>query len=132
MSILINNYIDCCIGTNGSHYDIAKVIYEIIKDTYMYNGNNIWSYKENNIWIVDDKNNYLKNEIKTNVNNYFIGRAIYWSQQSKEYESINISISIDNQIKASRILQYSNKLKDNKFIFQIIKELKQFYSIFDN
>ena len=132
MATSINNYIDCCIGSNGSHYDIAKVIYEVIKDKYHYNGNNIWTVKVNDNWEVDNKNNNLRMEIRSSVTNHFISRSIYWTQQAREYEYANISICIDNQIKASKILQFSNKLKDVKFVTQVIKELKQFYSIVDN
>ena len=54
--VTINNYIDCCIGSNGSHYDISLVIYEIIKENYKYIGNNIWQYNNHDNWIVDIKN----------------------------------------------------------------------------
>ena len=30
----LDEYIDICIGSNGSHYDVSKVIYELIKDKF--------------------------------------------------------------------------------------------------
>ena len=39
----------------------------------------------------------------------------------------NISISNDCKMKSSILLQIANKLKDNKYIGHIIKELKQFF-----
>lgn len=121
---LINRYIDCCIGSNGSHYDISLVIYEILKDKYRYLGNNIWNYKnQNEEWVIDINNN-LKNDIKSVVINYFLNRSNYWTEESKISD---INLSIDNQIKSIRILEYSNKLKDEKFLKDILKEIKQFF-----
>jgi len=121
---IINNYIDCCIGSNGSHYDISLVIYNILKDDYRYVGNNMWEYNNNNSWIIDEKNIKLKSAIKLDVNNYFIERSKYWLDMNNNDD---INLEIDNKHKSLKILQYSNKLKDDKFISKIIKEVKQFY-----
>lgn len=121
---IINNYIDCCISSNGSHYDISLVIYNILKDEYRYIGNNIWEYKNNDNWIIDEKNIRLKYSIKSTVNNFFIERSKYWIEKTNDND---INIEIDNKLKSLKILQFSNKLKDDKFILQIIKEVKQFY-----
>lgn len=124
---LINRYIDCCIGSNGSHYDMSLVIYHILKDKYRYLGDNLWQYKNiNDEWINDIKNNlHIINDIKSIVINYFLSRSTYWLEESKTSE--DISLSNDNQIKSVRILQYSSKLKDEKFIKEIMKEIKQFF-----
>ena len=121
---IINNYIDCCIGSNGSHFDISLVIYNILKDEYRYIGNNIWEYKNNDDWLIDEKNVRLKYSIKSTVNNFFIERSKYWIEKTNDND---INIEIDNKLKSLKILQFSNKLKDDKFILQIIKEVKQFY-----
>lgn len=121
---IINKYIDCCIGSNGSHYDISFVIYNILKDDFRYVGHNTWEYKINNEWKIDEKNTRLKYAIKSDVNNHFIERSKFWTDKS----NINdINIEIDNKLKSLKLLQFSNKLKDDKFILQIIKEVKQFY-----
>lgn len=124
---LINRYIDCCIGSNGSHYDMSLVIYHILKDKYRYLGDNLWQYKNiNDEWINDIKNNlHIINDIKSIVINYFLSRSTYWLEESKTND--DISLSNDNQIKSVRILQYSSKLKDEKFIKEIMKEIKQFF-----
>jgi len=101
--------IDNCI--NISHYNIALYIYEIIKDRYKYN---------NKKWLLVDKNddiNYegkLKEEIKTLIVNDFGNRSIYWSNNSSDIKSI-------------KLLQVADKLKNEKFLKDIIKELPQFY-----
>lgn len=124
---MINDYIDCCICSNGSHYDISLVIYEIIKNNFKYVGNNIWEYKKDNEWIIDEKNINLKTEIKTNVINHFLERSKYWINKSIDENNIDKNIEFDNNLKSLKLLQVSNKLNDDKFIFNIIKETKQFY-----
>ena len=126
MNNTLNEYIDICIFSNGSHYDVSKVIYELIKDKFSYCGKNIWKYNNNNNIIIDEKLNYLKNEIKTTVINTFILRGNYWD--NKALIEHNINISNDYKIKSSILLQIANKLKDNKYLGHIIKELKQFFN----
>jgi len=124
---MLNNYIDCCISSNGSHYDISLVIYEIIKNKFKYIGNNIWEYKKDDEWINDEKNINLKSEIKSNVTNYFLERSKYWINKSQDENNIDKNIEVDNNLKSLKLLQVSNKLSDDKFISNIIKEIKQFY-----
>ena len=125
MNNTLNEYIDICICSNGSHYDVSKVIYELIKDKFSYCGKNIWKYNNNDIIIIDEKQHYLKNEVKSNVINTFIIRGNYWDD--KALIEPNINISNDYKIKSSILLQIANKLKDNKYLGHIIKELKQFF-----
>jgi hypothetical protein len=122
----LNDYIDICIGSNGSHYDVAKVIYELIKDKFNYCGKNIWKYVENNENIIDEKQTKLKGELKSTIINNFIMRSNYWDDKS--LSEIDKNISLDYQIKSSMLLQIGNKLKDDKFLNCIIKELKQFFT----
>ena len=58
--------------------------------------------------------------------NTFILRGNYWDD--KTLIEHNINISNDYKIKSSILLQIANKLKDNKYLGHIIKELKQFFN----
>ena len=123
----LDEYIDICIGSNGSHYDVSKVIYELIKDKFIYCGKNIWKYNDNNNnFIIDEKQYYLRQELKSNIINNFILRSNYWDDKSIIQNDINISLNY--QLKSSILLQIANKLKDDKYINRIIKELKQFFN----
>lgn len=126
MNNSLNEYIDICICSNGSHYDVSRVIYELIKNKFYYCGKNIWKYNNNNNIIIDEKQNYLRNELKSNVINTFILRGNFWDD--KAIKETDINISNDYKIKSSILLQIANKLKDNKYLGHIIKELKQFFN----
>ena len=103
MNNSVNDYIDICIGSNGSHYDVSKVIYELIKGKFKYMGRNIWKYNNGIIDIIDDKNNYLKNEINSLVINEFIVRGLYWDNIA--ISETNINKSMDYKFKSSILLQ---------------------------
>jgi hypothetical protein len=122
----LDEYIDICIGSNGSHYDVSKVIYELIKDKFIYSGKNNWKYNENNEFIFDEKQSKLRQELKSNVINNFIMRSNYWDDKSTGQNDINISLNY--QLKSSTLLQIAHKLTDDKYINCIIKELKQFFN----
>ena len=127
MNNSINDYIDICIGSNGSHYDVSKVVYELIKDKMKYIGKNNWKYNNNGIYEFDDKNNnYLKNEIKSNIINTFIIRSSYWDDKANIENDINLVM--DYKLKSFILLQIEGKLKETKYIICIIKELKQFFT----
>jgi hypothetical protein len=140
----LDEYIDICIGSNGSHYDVAKVIYELIKHKFIYCGKNIWKYNANvndntnvnvNVntndntndnYIIDDKQTKLKQELKSTIINNFIMRSNYWDDKASIENDINISLNY--RFKSSSLLKIAHKLTDDKYIICIIKELKQFFN----
>ena len=121
MNNTLNEYIDICIFSNGSHYDVSKVIYEFTKDKFVYCGKNVWKCNS----IIDERSYYLKNEITSNVINAFIQRAQYWDD--KGIKELDINKSNDYKFKSSMLLKIANKLKNTKYLICIIKELKQFF-----
>jgi len=114
-----------------SHYDIASFIFndDFIKKNFKYDENvSKWFQKDlkNNIWIEDTKAKKLSDEIKTRIVNNFI----------KLHQDLPISnkssdiISEANEIIEMRsifLLETAYKLKQDKYVRLVIKELKQFY-----
>lgn len=106
---IIRMNIDNCIGSRGSHYDISLYIFEKLKEIeYKYNEE-------------DEKNNenYLKNYIKSIIVNDFMIRSLYYINLNEDKN--------DNEIKSLRLLEIADKLKNEKFLKEILKELRQFY-----
>ena len=127
----INNNIDICVS-NNSHYDIALVCYKCLKDKHRYarvagvasnNDNNTWEYLTNAVWTTDVNSKQLIYSIRTIVCRAFTLRAMYWEdvRDNEKYP--------DTGVIASKLLQISSKLKDNKYISVLIKECKQFFMI---
>ena len=113
--------IDACITCN-TDYDIANVIHKILKNKYKYIENNMWEYFDDisNKWNIDIKKKNLKNAIKNDVCKEFIQRSIYWANQTK-------TVNSKTDIMSSKLLFIGNKMKDDKYISNIIKECKQFF-----
>jgi hypothetical protein len=100
--------IDNCISSRGSHYDISLYIYENLK---ILN----FEYKNNDIEIIK----YLKNYIKSVIVNDFIKKSLYYAELNDNNDG--------NDIKSIKLLEIANKLKNEKFLKDILKELRQFY-----
>ena len=117
----MENIIDACI-TSNTDYDIANVIHKILIDKYKYIENNTWEYFDDisNKWNIDIKNKNFKNAIKNDVCKEFIQRSIYWANQTK-------TVNSKTDIMSSKLLFIGNKMKDDKYISNIIKECKQFF-----
>jgi len=127
----INNHIDICVS-NNLHYDIALVCYKCLKDKHRYvsktsvaskTDNNTWEYLTNAVWTTDVNNKQLIYSIRTIVCIAFTKRSLYWEDE-RENEKYP-----DTSVIASKLLQISSKLKDNKYILVLIKECKQFFMI---
>lgn len=127
----INNHIDICVS-NNLHYDIALVCYKCLKDKHRYasktssssdTDNNTWEYLTNAVWTTDVNNKQLIYSIRTIVCSAFTKRSLYWEDErdNEKYP--------DTSVIASKLLQISSKLKDNKYILVLIKECKQFFMI---
>jgi len=112
----INNCIDLCV-INNTEYDISLVVFKILEGKYRYISNDVWEYLNNdNKWVKDIKNNNFKYSIKTEVYTYFIKRAIELCDKTD-----------DTNIISGKLLDISSKLKEDKYISNIIKESKQFF-----
>ena len=117
----MDNIIDTCI-TNNTDYDIANAIYKILKNKYKYIENNSWEYFDmnNDEWYKDIKNNRLKYSIKNDICKEFIKRSIFWANKTN-------TINSKTDVMSSKLLFIGNKMKDDKYISNIIKECKQFF-----
>lgn len=94
--------IDNCIC--GSHYDISLYVYESLQQIN-------YKYIENDIFI--------KNYIKSVIVNDFIKKSLYYTEIIDQQDG--------NELKSVKLLEIANKLKNDKFVKDILKELRQFY-----
>ena len=118
----INKYIDLCI-INSSDYDISIVIFKILNGKYRYLQNNLWEYYNDKAkkWILDNKNDNLKYSLKTIVCTHFTERSIFWNKDDAKL------LHKDNEMISRKLLSIASKFKEDKYIYAIIKECKQFF-----
>lgn len=122
----IAQLIDCCIGSKGSHYDIARVSFCLLRDHFRYVGDGIWEYKVPNTieWIADENRRELDMAIRVNVCQMIMQRALHWQEASM---SGDMSLRIDCQIRASKLLEVCCKLGKERFVHQVIKEARALF-----
>jgi len=125
---IINNQvlplIDIAINSNGTHYDIAKVVQGIYKGEYKAINGNIWfKYdKEKHRWIKTKEGLKLKRELSEEICKKFLDRAQYYNQK--------VAISNDEgekellNKKSSSALKIAYNLKNTSFKESIMKECK--------
>lgn len=121
----IATHIDVCI-LNNTHFDIANVVYKILRGKFRYT-NNTWEYLKANAtaettWETDANGERFIYSIRTVVCCAFTSRSLYWAD-IKEDERYP-----DTELISTKLLNISSKLKDNKYICLLIKECKQFFN----
>jgi hypothetical protein len=119
----INKHIDYCV-INSSDYDISMVVYKILNGKYRYLYLNLWEYysNEKSAWIIDDKNNNIKDAIRTVVCKHFTERSIFWNTDEAK------QLRKDSEMISTKLLLIASKLKEDKYIYTIIKESRQFFT----
>jgi hypothetical protein len=121
----LNQLIDFCLGSKGSPFDVAQVAHRVLKDRFRYKGEQVWEYWDTE-WKVDENRHALDMAIKVDVCQVFMGRAMYWQEQSM---CENISTRIDCQLRSHKLLELCLKLGKDRFVKDVIKEARSFFSV---
>jgi hypothetical protein len=100
-------------------YDIADILYKLLKGHYRYMGKNSWEHFENGEWQVDKSNKHLTNFINTNLSDLFVQRYFYLFENKDMYP--------DYMYMSTNMLKISYKLKTKQFISTVIKEARGFF-----
>jgi hypothetical protein len=117
--------IENAISTLGSHYDIAKVVYEIYKDDYKVL-NKKWYKFEKDMWIrVTKKELNLRNNLSEDISNKFLQRGHHYNNQAsietnegqKEIYLTKGKISLDIALKLKNMSFRDNVIKECKCLF---------------
>jgi hypothetical protein len=125
----IGNLIDCCIGSKGSHYDVSRVTYAILKTDFRYDGNNIWYFRNSeNQWVIDEQRRELEVRIKIDVSRAFTERALYWQNIAiSAANGHDYSLKIDSQLRSVKLLDICMKISKPRYIRELIKECRSFF-----
>lgn len=118
--------IDCCIGSKGSHYDIARVTFCLLKHRFRYVGEGAWEYRTSELapWTLDENRREFDMAIRVDVCQQIMQRALFWQEASMNGD---MSLRIDCQIRASKLLEICCKLGKERYIHQVIKEARSFF-----
>lgn len=124
----IDSLINNC-ATYENHMEIALVVYTLLKDKYRYIGENKWEYCDNNVWKKDINTANLRNDINTIVCNKFISKSLEWI--NKYNLETNSDIKYTYKYRYDGIIDIVVNLKNKKYATSIIKESKQYFTLWD-
>lgn len=121
----VTQLIDCCIGSKGSHFDIARVSFCVLGDQFRYIGDSCWEKKlDNGEWVPDTDRREIEMGIRMQVCQHIMERATYWQRASLVGD---ISLRIDCQIRAARLMEICCKLGKDTFVRSVIKEARALF-----
>lgn len=126
MDSTVTTLIDRCIGSDGAHYDVAKVVHALYKDRYRFTSKDIWYvYKdEKHRWVRSREGLQLRNVLSNEVCMKFMERSMYWNTQGMQLQE-NRDVMEDKTKKLNTI---ALRLKNSGFKDSVMKECKGLFT----
>jgi P4 family phage/plasmid primase-like protien len=121
--------IDRAIRSEGAHFDVGCVVYNMFKDQFRYTPNNIWYMYRPDLhrWIRSKEGLKLRIILSHKVCPKFMTRSSYWSGESlRNHADDEVRSKCESY--AKKALQISLKLKDENYKDSIIKACKSLFT----
>lgn len=118
--------VDNCIGSDGAHYDVARVVHALGKDAFRYNETNDTWYAfcpETTRWVSSRKGFPLRHYLSTDVVRAFMERSLYWANQALAHEAYRERF----KERSDRLAKITLKLKNNTYKNGMMEECKAFF-----
>lgn len=114
--------IDRCIGTDGAHFDVAKVVHALYKDRYRFTTKDIWYMfrEDKHRWVRTREGLQLRLVLSNEVCSKFLDRAAYWNKEAMRAQE-NRDIIEDRSKKLTSI---ALRLKQTGYKDSLMKECK--------
>ena len=129
----ISPFIDKAIRSDGTHCDVANVVYEYYKNKLSYDTKLKSWFKvdeKSNIWFRDDdKGTRVRLILGTSICNLFIQRTQYWNNLQMNIEDEEQKTA--NSEKAKKSLKIATQLKNAGFRDNVMKEMKSVFATDD-
>ena len=128
INISVYPLVDKAIRSDGSHCDVANVVYHFFKDKLIYDTKiNSWYLlnEKTDKWIKDnDKGLKVRRVLQNEICKLFLERCQFWNKQKNENQEENDL----NSEKAKKSLKIANQLKNTGYRDSIMKEMKSIYA----
>jgi hypothetical protein len=118
--------VDRCAGSDGAHFDVAKVVHAMFKDRYRYAKNGMWYVyvDHKHRWLSTTGGAKLREVLSTDVFSKFVERALYWTQEGAR--------SLGNrehfEERSKKMLNISNRLKSLGYKNSVMKECQYIFT----
>jgi P4 family phage/plasmid primase-like protien len=125
----ITDLIDKSIGTNGAHYDVARVVHAMYKDKYRFASKDTW-YMYSDLmhrWVRSREGLKLRNILSVEVCQRYMDRSTYWN-----IESTRAGVDDENksrfQERSKKLIEIALKLKNTSYKGNIMTECKALFT----
>lgn len=120
--------IDQCIGTQGAHFDVAKVVHAMFKDEYRFTVKDTWyTYvKEKHRWVRTREGLKLRLILSQDIFNKFAQRAIYWNTEAMKAADENTRSLINSKVQV--LNDICKKLKSSGYKNSVMTECKGLFT----
>jgi P4 family phage/plasmid primase-like protien len=114
--------IDTCIGSDGAHFDVARVVHALYKDAYRFTGKECWYVfrPDKHRWIRSREGLQLRLLLSNEICRKFIERSIYWGNQGV----VNPEARDACVDKSTKLAKISTRLKTCSYKDGVMKECK--------
>lgn len=126
----LEGLIDCCIGSKGSHFDVARVVHAVLSQFFKYDGKNNWFYRRSPTtteWIADEQRKEMEIRIKVDVYKVFSERALYWQRAAMNPPNGDLSMKIDAQLRSVHLMSICMKIGKPRYLRELMKECRSFF-----
>lgn len=119
--------IDRCIGSEGAHFDVARVVHAMYKDEYRFTTKDTWYMfkKEKHRWVRTREGLQLRMVLSCRVCTKFMERSIYWTQEAGKHTDAQADIFND---KAKKLNKIAMQLKTAGYKDSVMKECKALFT----
>lgn len=114
--------IDRCIGSDGAHFDVAKVVHALYKDKYRFTVKDTWYMfsEDKHRWVRTREGLQLRLVLSNDVCSKFMERATHWNREATRATEGRDVI----EDKSKKLTSIAYKLKQTGYKDSLMKECK--------
>lgn len=114
--------IDRCIGSDGAHFDVARVVHALYKDRYRFTTKDLWYMfrEDKHRWVRTREGLQLRLVLSNEVCSKFMERASYWNREAMKVTDGREII----EEKAKKLTSIALRLKQTGYKDSLMKECK--------
>ena len=118
--------VDVCIGSDGAHYDVARVVHALYKDAYRFVGRDCWYvYRpDKHRWVRSREGLQLRLLLSNEIVRKFMERSLYWVNQAL----LNPDDRERFKEKSDKLSKITIKLKTSHYKDGVMKECKSLFT----
>lgn len=119
----VMSLVDRCVGSEGAHFDVARVVHAMYKDRYRFTTQDIWyTYREaKHRWMRTKEGLQLRIVLSNEVCSKFMDRSMHWSTEAMRAVP---ETRVVYEERSKKLAQIALRLKQSGYKDSVMKECK--------